>query len=468
MPCKIRERMANFFEHMSIQTTSSLPTTAARPASNDPRKKESSFAGLFDAMSAKSANHAQHAAPAQKKPVRDADRQEARQNIATAKDAEKISKSQDAEKDDKNILKASGKDDVAPSAKEENTAESDAASVVTDTANAAPEAAPSSQAVIASTPTMPTEALLVSQPAAIPATAAATTAPTEQDKAANPVPVAKVETQKQAAASAPDPEENKNGTTEPEPKQNSASGSSQSTEKKNGGSFEAKSGRQISETESESFSKKLTEAVKEKSEASSVVDALVAKADEEVQKNTQNIPLQQKSADAMNNQVAHTADRDAAILQQQHLQTEKAGTTTSTRFEGVSATRAPQTPDQIETKQFFVNANGNRIAVTLEPEGLGKLNINLSLNQGLVNAHIQAADPAAKNLLETNMHEILNTLMKEGVAVGGFSVSLRQGEAGGADEQRFGEDTAARSNEQTLSTQQVSKHDITGRINLFV
>ncbi len=65
----------------------------------------------------------------------------------------------------------------------------------------------------------------------------------------------------------------------------------------------------------------------------------------------------------------------------------------------------------------------------------GKPIFNLSLDQGVVNAQIQVSDPAARNLLENNMQQIINTLMHEGVAVGGFSVSLKQGETGETNDQ---------------------------------
>jgi len=71
--------------------------------------------------------------------------------------------------------------------------------------------------------------------------------------------------------------------------------------------------------------------------------------------------------------------------------------------------------------------DGNRLAVKLEPEGLGKLNIDLSLDRGTVHAHIQVADDATRNVIQDNMQQIVESLMKEGLSVGGFSVSLNNG-----------------------------------------
>lgn len=68
--------------------------------------------------------------------------------------------------------------------------------------------------------------------------------------------------------------------------------------------------------------------------------------------------------------------------------------------------------------------DGNRLAVKLEPDGLGKLDINLSLDKGTVSAQIHVSNDVTKNLLENNKQQMMNALMGEGLSVGGFSVSL--------------------------------------------
>jgi flagellar hook-length control protein FliK len=72
------------------------------------------------------------------------------------------------------------------------------------------------------------------------------------------------------------------------------------------------------------------------------------------------------------------------------------------------------------------DGDGNRLAVQLDHDGLGKLDINLSLDKGAVNAQINVADDAAKKLIENNMQQIVNSLLGEGVSISGFSVSLKQ------------------------------------------
>ncbi len=68
--------------------------------------------------------------------------------------------------------------------------------------------------------------------------------------------------------------------------------------------------------------------------------------------------------------------------------------------------------------------DGNRLAVRLEPDGLGKLDINLSLDKGTVSAQIHVSNDVTKNLLENNKQQMMNALVGEGLSVGGFSVSL--------------------------------------------
>ncbi len=88
-------------------------------------------------------------------------------------------------------------------------------------------------------------------------------------------------------------------------------------------------------------------------------------------------------------------------------------------------------PHNFDTADAFDHAvsitkDGNRLAVQLDHGGLGKLDINLSLDKGAVNAQINVADDATKKLIENNMQQIVNSLLGDGVSVGGFSVSLKQ------------------------------------------
>lgn len=111
--------------------------------------------------------------------------------------------------------------------------------------------------------------------------------------------------------------------------------------------------------------------------------------------------------------------------------------------------------------------DGNRLAVKLEPEGLGTLDINISLEKGLVHTQIQVSDPAVRTLLENNMQQLVQSLLGEGLAVGGFSVAMNgnapeNGTRGDGDTDVKG-DAAAR---QTVETAAASASP--GLVSIFV
>ncbi len=76
-------------------------------------------------------------------------------------------------------------------------------------------------------------------------------------------------------------------------------------------------------------------------------------------------------------------------------------------------------------KIVYVAKAGNRLEVSIEHGNLGKLNIDLSLEKGTLNVHINTSDKAVRELIENNIQHIVDSLAKEGVSIGGFSVSLK-------------------------------------------
>ncbi|MBA4393439.1 MAG: hypothetical protein C0407_07785 [Desulfobacca sp.] len=63
--------------------------------------------------------------------------------------------------------------------------------------------------------------------------------------------------------------------------------------------------------------------------------------------------------------------------------------------------------------------------VSLEPDGLGKMNIELKLTDHHLNAQIMVNDSIGKELIEKNLPELLSELGKGGLQIGQFSVSLK-------------------------------------------
>ncbi len=83
---------------------------------------------------------------------------------------------------------------------------------------------------------------------------------------------------------------------------------------------------------------------------------------------------------------------------------------------------------RVQDQEFQVTRlNSGRLEVTVHPEGLGKLDIEVNLASGQIHARISASDTQVRDLLERNLPDIMNALAAEGHTVGGFSVGLRDG-----------------------------------------
>ncbi len=143
--------------------------------------------------------------------------------------------------------------------------------------------------------------------------------------------------------------------------------------------------------------------------------------------------------------LAEGASKDMADLPDTQERLEKAalpdvlpGTSTGPQVLTRMHTQAAEVPTAVVRPQQFSEAmhmEGNRFMITrldgtsieisLQPEGMGKLDIGLLLDKGVVNAQIQASSTAAKELIEKHMHDIMNALAQDGITIGGFSVSLK-------------------------------------------
>ena len=79
-------------------------------------------------------------------------------------------------------------------------------------------------------------------------------------------------------------------------------------------------------------------------------------------------------------------------------------------------------------KQDYTAVEGKKgdasIEVSLEPDGLGKIDIELVLDKGVINGQINASETIGKEMIERNLDSIMRVLINEGLQVGSFSVSL--------------------------------------------
>ncbi|WP_040334233.1 flagellar hook-length control protein FliK [Candidatus Magnetobacterium casense] len=133
--------------------------------------------------------------------------------------------------------------------------------------------------------------------------------------------------------------------------------------------------------------------------------------------------LEQSPGHSRDAQGLSQLDTDSSSLSSVHANTPKSSFHAVTGNESVAKS---QRLLQINDTTFSVlRKSDNSLEIRVEPDGIGKLDIGLSVDKGVVHAQISATDPAGKELLEKNLRHILDALAKEGISVGGFSVSLK-------------------------------------------
>jgi flagellar hook-length control protein FliK len=85
----------------------------------------------------------------------------------------------------------------------------------------------------------------------------------------------------------------------------------------------------------------------------------------------------------------------------------------------------PSAFHEVVDKIVYVVKGDNKLAVTVDHQDFGKLKINLNLEKGMVNVHINTTDKGVREFVENNIQQIVESLSKSGVSVGGFSVGLK-------------------------------------------
>ena len=94
-------------------------------------------------------------------------------------------------------------------------------------------------------------------------------------------------------------------------------------------------------------------------------------------------------------------------------------------MEAIGNTARPSGLTQMLDNIVYVIKGSSKLGVSVNHEVLGKLNINLNMDKGVLNVHINAAEKVTREFIENNIQHIVDALSKEGVSVGGFSVGLR-------------------------------------------
>lgn len=93
--------------------------------------------------------------------------------------------------------------------------------------------------------------------------------------------------------------------------------------------------------------------------------------------------------------------------------------------EATGNTARPSGLTQMLDNIVYVIKGSSKLGVSVNHEILGKLNINLNMDKGVLNVHINAAEKVTREFIENNIQHIVDALSKDGVSVGGFSVGLR-------------------------------------------
>ncbi len=85
----------------------------------------------------------------------------------------------------------------------------------------------------------------------------------------------------------------------------------------------------------------------------------------------------------------------------------------------------------IEKARVVTNGEKSEMVMDLKPESLGKLSLKIVTEHGIVSAKFIAENQQVKEIIETNMQLLKDSLEKQGLSVQGFSVSVGQQSSNG-------------------------------------
>lgn len=111
----------------------------------------------------------------------------------------------------------------------------------------------------------------------------------------------------------------------------------------------------------------------------------------------------------------------------------------------------------------IIDKDRHSLEVSVEPEGLGRLDIKLMLDNDSIKAKIVTFDQGSKEVIDGNILNIIDSLIKEGLNVSGFSVSLRQRR----QEPYYFKESRDEANLSTNKNDLIKKHQ-EGIINIFI
>jgi len=88
----------------------------------------------------------------------------------------------------------------------------------------------------------------------------------------------------------------------------------------------------------------------------------------------------------------------------------------------------------VEKAKVVLDGKKSEMVMDLKPDNLGKLSLKVVTENGIVMAKFVAESQQVKQVIETNMQLLRDSLEKQGMHIQGFSVSVRQESSGGFNE----------------------------------
>lgn len=80
----------------------------------------------------------------------------------------------------------------------------------------------------------------------------------------------------------------------------------------------------------------------------------------------------------------------------------------------------------VKKADIFIGDSHQEMIMKLEPESLGKLNLKVVVENGIITAKFVAESQQVKEVLESSFNQLKDALQEKGIAVQGFSVSVGQ------------------------------------------
>jgi len=101
--------------------------------------------------------------------------------------------------------------------------------------------------------------------------------------------------------------------------------------------------------------------------------------------------------------------------------------------------RAMEVIEQIaNTARLEIGRGQKEISIQLEPPHLGKVQVRVSSEGGIISARLEVSAPAVRDLLEANLEHLRTVLERASLGIGQFTVSLGAGwESGNANAREF-------------------------------